>query len=164
MERVKPVSAERTGSGGPAADPAASADGPVRDRLGEFRILREVGRGGMGVVYEAVQESLGRHVALKILPRSWRLSATQIERFQLEARSAARLHHGHIVPVHGVGQHERVHYYAMQFIAGHGLDAILDDCGGSAGWLRMQRRSAPMRGPSPRCGMRAVRWPWRVRS
>ncbi|HZW34979.1 MAG TPA: protein kinase [Isosphaeraceae bacterium] len=96
-------------------------------RLGEFRIIREVARGGMGVVYEAVQESLGRHVALKVLPLNGRLTATQIERFRLEARSAARLHHGNIVPVHGVGEHQGVHYYAMQFIQGHGLDAILDD-------------------------------------
>ena len=90
----------------------------------------------MGVVYEAVQESLGRHVALKILSLTGRLSSTQIERFQLEARSAARLHHGNIVPVHGVGEHEGVHYYAMQFIAGHGLDRILDD-------LRRLRVMAP---------------------
>jgi hypothetical protein len=96
-------------------------------RLGDYRLLREVGRGGMGLVYEAVQESLGRHVALKILPRSARLSPTEIERFQLEARSAARLHHGNIVPVYGVGEHQGMHYYAMQFIQGHGLDAILDD-------------------------------------
>ena len=97
------------------------------ERLGEYRILREVARGGMGVVYEAVQESLGRHVALKILPGKGRLTTTQIERFRLEARSAGRLHHSNIVPVHGVGEHEGVHYYAMQFIEGHGLDAILDD-------------------------------------
>ncbi len=120
MEQVKPVGDARMGRDGPAA-------GPGRDRLGDFRIIREVARGGMGVVYEAVQESLGRHVALKILPLSGRLGATQIERFQLEARSAARLHHGNIVPVHGVGEHQGVHYYAMQFIQGHGLDAILDD-------------------------------------
>jgi serine/threonine protein kinase/WD40 repeat protein len=97
------------------------------ERLGEYRVLREIARGGMGVVYEAVQESLGRHVALKVLPRSRWLDPAQIERFQLEARSAARLHHGHIVPVYGVGEHDGVHYYAMQFIHGHGLDAILDD-------------------------------------
>jgi serine/threonine protein kinase/WD40 repeat protein/tetratricopeptide (TPR) repeat protein len=127
MEQVKPVSEQTMGNVGPADSLAAGEDGRARDRLGDFRILREVARGGMGVVYEAVQESLGRHVALKILPSAWRLSVAQIERFQLEARSAARLHHGNIVPVHGVGEHEGVHYYAMQFITGHGLDAILDD-------------------------------------
>jgi serine/threonine protein kinase/WD40 repeat protein/tetratricopeptide (TPR) repeat protein len=96
-------------------------------RLGDYRLVREVARGGMGVVYEAVQESLGRHVALKVLPGNARLSPSQIERFQLEARSAGRLHHPNIVPVHGVGEHEGVYYYAMQFIRGHGLDAVLDD-------------------------------------
>ena len=95
--------------------------------LGDYRLLREVGRGGMGVVYEAVQESLGRHVALKVLFQNGRLAPTQVERFQLEARSAARLHHANIVPVYGVGEYQGMHYYAMQFIQGHALDEILDD-------------------------------------
>ena len=81
----------------------------------------------MGVVYEAVQESMGRRVALKVLARSGRLGTSQIERFRLEARSAGQRHHSNIVPIHGVGEHEGVHYYAMQFIEGRGLDAILDD-------------------------------------
>ncbi len=135
MEQVKPAGDGRAVGDGPSASPAS-------DRLGDFRILREVARGGMGVVYEAVQESLGRHVALKILPLSGRLGATHIERFQLEARSVARLHHGNIVPVHGVGEHQGVHYYAMQFIQGHGLDAILDD-------LRKLRGLAQRPGGSP---------------
>src|SRR5262249_7852600 len=97
----------------------------VPDQLGEYRILREVGRGGMGVVYEAVQESLGRHVALKVLPFHAALSATYLERFRREAQSAARLHHTNIVPVFGVGEHDGLHYYAMQFIQGLGLDVIL---------------------------------------
>jgi WD40 repeat protein/serine/threonine protein kinase len=95
--------------------------------LGEYRILREIGRGGMGVVYEAVQESLGRRVALKILPLHGRVDPVQMERFQLESRSAARLHHTGIVPVYGVGEHDGVHYFAMQYIQGHGLDVVLDD-------------------------------------
>ncbi len=99
----------------------------IFERLGEFRILREVGRGGMGVVYEAVQETLGRHVALKVLPMQGHIDHVQMERFQLEARSAARLHHTHIVPVHGFGCHEGAHYYAMQFIAGCSLDAVIRD-------------------------------------
>ena len=96
-------------------------------RLGEYRILREVGRGGMGVVYEAVQEPLGRHVALKVLPGQGRMDSVQIERFRLEASSAARLHHTNIVPVFGVGEHDGVHYYSMQFIHGTGLDVVLRD-------------------------------------
>jgi len=102
---------------------AGSAD--LSRRLGDFRILREVGRGGMGVVYEAVQVSLGRHVALKVLPRTGLGGDTGRERFLREARAAALLHHPNIVPVFGVGEHDGVHYYAMQFIAGQGLDSVL---------------------------------------
>jgi serine/threonine protein kinase len=99
--------------------------GPVLRQLGEYRILREVGRGGMGIVYEAVQESLQRHVALKVLPFAALLSPTHLERFRREARAAARLHHTHIVPVFGVGEDQGVHYYAMQYIGGRGLDEVL---------------------------------------
>ena len=97
------------------------------ERLGDFRILRVLGRGGMGVVYEAIQESLGRHVALKVLPPHGRLDATQLGRFRREARAAAGLHHTNIVPVFAVGEEDGVPYYAMQFIRGQGLDAILDE-------------------------------------
>src|SRR5262249_192430 len=115
---------------GPATGPfvPATTDGSAPPRqLGEYRILREVGHGGMGVVYEAVQESLGRHVALKVLPLPGLLNPTQLERFRREAKAAARLHHTNIVPVFGVGEDSGVHYYAMQFIQGQGLDNILDD-------------------------------------
>ena len=79
----------------------------------------------MGIVYEAVQESLGRHVALKVLPQHRMRDPNQLERFQREARAAAMLHHTNIVPVFGVGEHNGVHYYAMQYIQGQGLDAVL---------------------------------------
>src|SRR5262249_22105250 len=95
--------------------------------LGEYRILREVGRGGMGVVYEAVQLSLGRHVAVKVLPFPGTLAPTHLERFRQEARVAARLHHTNIVPVHAVGEHGPLPYYVMQFIEGQGPDAILKE-------------------------------------
>jgi WD40 repeat protein/serine/threonine protein kinase len=120
----KPGSADRTDSFADRADPLST---PRLEQLDEYRILREIGHGGMGVVYEAIQESLGRRVALKILPLHGRLDPVQIERFQLESHSAARLHHTGIVPVYGVGEHQGLHYYAMQYIAGHGLDVILDD-------------------------------------
>ena len=81
----------------------------------------------MGVVYEAVQQSLGRHVALKVLPCTGSAGSSQLERFRLEARAAARLHHTNIVPVFGVGEYDGVHYYAMQFIQGQGLDVIIDE-------------------------------------
>jgi serine/threonine protein kinase len=95
--------------------------------LGDYRIIREIGRGGMGVVYEAVQESLGRQVALKVFTPWARADSRLIERFRREARAAARLHHTNIVPVFGVGEHEGYRYYAMQFIRGQGLDAILHE-------------------------------------
>ncbi len=81
----------------------------------------------MGIVYEAEQVSLGRHVALKVLPRSMPLDAQAKRRFEREAKSAARLHHTNIVPVFGVGEHDGVPYYVMQFIQGLGLDEVLDE-------------------------------------
>jgi serine/threonine protein kinase/WD40 repeat protein len=96
------------------------------DRLGEYRIVREIGRGGMGVVYEAVQESLGRRVALKVLPAD-RNNGPFLERFRREARAAAGLHHTNIVPVFGVGEHNGTHFYVMQYIEGRGLDDVLRD-------------------------------------
>jgi serine/threonine-protein kinase len=97
----------------------------VPAELGEYRLLREVGRGGMGVVYEAVQVSLQRHVALKVLPLHRLRGPEHLERFRREARIAAGLHHTNIVPVFGVGEHEGIHYYAMQFIRGQGIDEVL---------------------------------------
>src|SRR4029077_10310829 len=88
-------------------------------------ILREVGRGGMGVVYEAQQLSLGRHVAIKVLPSHALLDPRQLARFQREARSAAKLHHTNIVPVFGVGEHDGLHYYVMQFNNRLWLDEVL---------------------------------------
>ncbi len=100
-------------------------DGTVPRQLGDFRIVREIGRGGMGIVYEAEQVSLHRHVALKLLPPRPQLAPGRLERFQREARAAGRLHHTNIVPVFGVGEHEGQHYYVMQLIAGTGLDGVL---------------------------------------
>src|SRR5262249_45366312 len=112
-----------------AAPPAAglSAAAAPLQQLGDFRILREVGRGGMGVVYEAEQVSLGRHVALKVLPQQTLADAKQRRRFEREARAAAKLHHTNIVPVYGVGEEGGVPYYAMQFIQGLGLDEVLGE-------------------------------------
>jgi serine/threonine protein kinase/WD40 repeat protein len=107
-------------------DPASVVQAPLQ-QLGDYQILREVGRGGMGVVYEARQLSLGRHVAIKVLPAHALLDARQLGRFQREARSAAKLHHTNIVPVFGVGEQNGLHYYVMQFIQGLGLDVVLDE-------------------------------------
>ena len=95
--------------------------------LGEYRIVSEIARGGMGVVFEAVQESLGRHVALKVLPSHGLVHENRLERFRCEARAAARLHHSNIVPVFGVGESDGVHYYAMQYIRGQNLEAVLQE-------------------------------------
>ena len=104
------------------------------NEIGEFTIVREVGRGGMGVVYEAIQQSLGRHIALKVLSAPGQLDPTQQERFRQEARAAARLQHEHIVPVYGVGEHEGLRYYVMQFIQGRSLDVVINE-------LRQSRES-----------------------
>jgi tetratricopeptide (TPR) repeat protein len=94
-------------------------------QLGDFRLVREVGRGGMGVVYEAEQVSLGRRVALKVLPFAATMDPRQLQRFQNEARAAGALHHTNIVPVYAVGQERGVHYYAMQFIDGRTLAQVI---------------------------------------
>ncbi len=101
--------------------------------VGDFRIVRELGRGGMGVVYEAEQLSLGRTVALKVLPFAAMLDERQLKRFQNEARVMASLDHPHIVAVHGFGVDRCVHYYAMRLIEGQSLDHVLRD---------LQRRAA----------------------
>jgi serine/threonine protein kinase/tetratricopeptide (TPR) repeat protein len=109
--------------------PRPIAPGPLDELglLGDFRLLREIGRGGMGIVYEAEQLSLRRRVALKVLPFASALDARQIQRFQVEAQAAACLHHPHIVPVHGVGCERGVHYYAMQLIEGQSLAAMIGE-------------------------------------
>jgi serine/threonine protein kinase/Flp pilus assembly protein TadD len=111
----------------PTPDPGQLSEKPLPQKLGEYRLLRQIGRGGMGVVYEAWQESLGRHVALKVLPFNTLIQPEHLERFRREARAAARLHHTNIVPVFGVGEDQGIHYYAMQFIQGQGLDAVLHE-------------------------------------
>jgi serine/threonine protein kinase len=93
--------------------------------FGDFRLLREVGRGGMGVVYEAEQISLGRRVALKVLPFAATLNARQLQRFKNEAQAAACLHHTNIVPVFGIGCEHGIHYYSMQYIDGQTLAAVI---------------------------------------
>jgi serine/threonine protein kinase/Flp pilus assembly protein TadD len=100
---------------------------PIPTQLGDYRILREVGHGGMGVVYEAEQLSLHRRVALKLLSEPLLSSAKNRRRFEREARAAARLHHTNIVPVFAVGEHGGRPYYAMQFIQGHGLNEVINE-------------------------------------
>ena len=107
------------------SDGRASLAGSRLERLGDFRVIREIGRGGMGIVYEAEQESLARRVAVKVLPRQSLVDPKHLRRFRREARTAAGLHHTNIVPVFGVGQQDGFHYYVMQYIDGVGLDRVL---------------------------------------
>src|SRR5215510_10636581 len=131
VERVKEDRPARPG----AAETAAAL--PLLGQVGDYRVLREVGRGGMGVVYEAEQVSLGRRVALKVLPRQVSSDLKTLARFRREARSAAQLHHTNIVPVFEVGKDGEVSYYAMQFIQGQGLDTVIDEL------CRLKQRAHP---------------------
>lgn len=97
---------------------------PAGQRLGDYEIIREVGRGGMGVVFEARQLSLGRRVALKILPPGLGWSPRALERFRREARAAGSLHHPHIIPVYDFGEHEGTYYFSMAFIDGWSLSSL----------------------------------------
>jgi tetratricopeptide (TPR) repeat protein len=118
----------------PAAPPGREEPASAGRMLGDYRLLREIGRGGMAVVYEAEQVSLGRHVALKVLPFAAVLDPKHLQRFKNEAQAAAHLHHPHIVPVHAVGCERGVHYYAMQYVEGQSLAvAIREMKGGGAG-------------------------------
>ena len=100
---------------------------PSLRQIGDYRIVREIGRGGMGVVYEADQVSLGRHVALKVLPAHVVGDRKSLERFRREARAAGRLHHTNIVPVYDVGRDGDFCFYAMQLIQGQGLEQVIDE-------------------------------------
>jgi serine/threonine protein kinase/tetratricopeptide (TPR) repeat protein len=111
----------------PAAGRWSGEETRVEGCLGDYRILREIGRGGMGVVYEAEQISLGRRVALKVLPFAAVLDRRQLERFKREAQAAAQLHHTNIVPVFAVGCERGVHYYAMQYIDGRPLSVVIQE-------------------------------------
>jgi serine/threonine protein kinase/Flp pilus assembly protein TadD len=103
------------------------------ERLGDFELIREIGRGGMGVVYEARQLSLDRRVALKVLPPGLGLTQEARVRFEREAHAAAKLHHTNIVPVHAIGEQDGHHFYAMELIEGKSLAAVLDEMRGGPG-------------------------------
>ena len=124
MDDVAPGTVDlKAGSGSTVSDSGLKK----LERVGDYRILKEIGRGAMGVVYEAEQESLGRRVALKVLPRQMSMDAKALGRFRREARTAARLHHTNIVPVFEVGQDGETLFYAMQFIQGQSLDKVLTE-------------------------------------
>lgn len=105
----------------------------AQQQLGDFTLLNEIGRGGMGVVYEAQQASLNRRVAIKLLPLASMLDAHQIARFQNEAHAAGLLQHANIVPVYSVGFEQGIHFFAMQFIDGMSMDE----------WIQIRRHAPP---------------------
>lgn len=107
-----------------AADPLSSPHA-MDGTLGDYRIRREIGRGGMGVVYEAEEISLRRRVALKVLPFAAVLDPRQLQRFKNEAMAAAQLKHPHIVSVYAVGFERGVHFYTMEYIEGQSLAELL---------------------------------------
>lgn len=133
---------------------AAVSPADVPQQLGDFRLIQEIGRGGMGIVYEADEISLQRRVALKVLPFASVLDERQLQRFRNEARAVAGLHHPNIVPVYSVGCERGVHYYAMQQVQGQSLaeliasvsnrprsqsgEATVDAAAMSSGWAGLQ--------------------------
>jgi serine/threonine protein kinase/tetratricopeptide (TPR) repeat protein len=109
----------------PASLATSNSQKPTQGVLGDYRFVREIGRGGMGVVYEAEQVSLGRKVALKVLPFAAMMDQRQLQRFQNEARAAASLRHPNVVQVHHVGCERAVHFYAMDYIEGQTLADLI---------------------------------------
>ncbi|MCR4317435.1 MAG: protein kinase [Planctomycetes bacterium] len=103
----------------------AAAKPKADNMLGEYEIVRELGRGAMGVVYEGIQKGLGRRCAVKILPANFSTNKSIIERFKREAASVAKLNHPHIIPVYGLGEQDGTHYFAMEFVDGKSLEDII---------------------------------------
>ena len=98
---------------------------PPFEKLGEYKILGELGKGGMGVVYKALQESLDRTVVLKVLPEGLTQNQEYIKRFVREAKSAANMVHPNVIQIYSVGEDKGVHYYAMEFVEGQDLSQRL---------------------------------------
>jgi serine/threonine protein kinase len=121
---------------------------PENRRLGDFEIVREIGRGGMGVVYEARQVSLNRKVALKVLSGGLGLTPKAVQRFRREAEAAAKLHHTNIVPVYSTGEEDGTHFYAMELIEGPSLDHVIKQLNQSRERKRPVEDSTPV-APAP---------------
>ncbi|MBN1420628.1 MAG: protein kinase, partial [Planctomycetes bacterium] len=98
-----------------------AADDGILGVVGDYQLLRPIGRGGMGIVYEAWENSMDRRVALKVLPPGIAADARTFTRFVREARVAGRLQHSNIVSVYGMGIREETPYYAMEFVEGETL-------------------------------------------
>ena len=109
-----------------AVDEAFREDGLVGTTIGDYLICEEIGRGGMGIVYLALQQSLDRYVALKVLPAPFAGGSESINNMQREARIVARFNHPNIVPIFSSGSEKGVYYIAMAFVPGLPLSAVLE--------------------------------------
>ncbi len=128
------------------------------ERLGDYQIVREIGRGGMGVVYEARQDSLGRRVALKLLPFASMLDPRRVQRFKQEAMAAARLDHPHIVNVYGVGCERGMHYYAMRYVDGQSLSHLIPRTAQTKNFSNTVRTDSRFPIAHPACPARESVW------
>lgn len=122
------------------------------ERLGDCRLIREIGRGGMGVVFEAQQESMNRRVAVKLLPWRFPKSSPLRERFQYEAHLAGKLRHKHIVPVYHFGEQDGWCYYVMHLVPGIGLDRVIRKLGSRPYRIHASEILSSFQQPAPRTG------------
>ena len=141
---------------------SVSSDGPFPTRRGmpcrptrswaSFGWFARLGRGGMGIVYEAEQISLGRRVALKVLSGTAALDPLKLQRFRVETQAVAQLHHPHIVPIFAIGGDRGTHFYAMQFIDGTTLAEVIHQQRRICQAPRLRARGrAELRPPRGRC-------------
>lgn len=115
----------RAGGGQPDQSPPSST--PMR--LGEYRLIRKIGQGAMGTVYEAIQEGLERRVALKVLSKVLMSDKKFVSRFKREARAVSQLNHPNIVTIFQIGEEDGLHYFSMEFVDGRSLDKLLKQRG-----------------------------------
>ncbi len=127
IEKLKPSSTS------PEMDRRSLEEVSGLKRIGNYEVVGEIGRGGMGIVFEAIHESLGRRVAIKVMPTPLVNRSKYIERFQREAKAAAKLHHTNIVSVFGVGEGDGFHYYVMDFVDGQTLGEVIQGMSNSSG-------------------------------
>ncbi|MEM8710187.1 MAG: serine/threonine-protein kinase, partial [Planctomycetota bacterium] len=140
-----------------AARSASPAEAPLPARLDNYSVIRELGRGGMGVVAEAHDVELDRRVAIKILPAAVSADAEYAARFQREAHAAARLEHPHVIPIYGVGEAGGQAYIAMKLVDGHGLDELLFELKQEARAHQQEHRSGSKPSHSRTVARRLIR-------